>query len=121
MALFMKHYSGSINRIYISSDYGVQINISTSENLNTTLRIQIEKMIEMSSSHLVTIPGAMELNSFQREVKSILIESSQDVFVTSNADRYGTSGSTTNIPLNKLSTEYVVDQLNQQVLQVSLQ
>ena len=106
--LFMKHYKDIINRIYITSDYGVQINISTSENLNSALKIQIDKMINISSSHLVTIPGAMELNSFQKEVKSIFIESSQDVFVTSYTNRYGTSGSTTHIPLNKLSTEYVV-------------
>ncbi|XP_078329774.1 IgGFc-binding protein-like isoform X3 [Crassostrea virginica] len=108
VVLFMQHYYDTINRIYITSDSGVQINISTSENLDSTLKNQIDKMIDISSSHLVTIPRAMELNSFQKEVKSILIESSQDVVVTSNTDRHRTSGSTTNIPLNKLSTEYVV-------------
>ena len=104
----MKHHGVSINNIYITSDSGVQINVSTSENLDSALKIQIDKIIDISSSQLVTIPSMMELNSYQREVKSIFIESSQDVFVTSNTDQYGTSGSTTNIPLNKLSTEYVV-------------
>ena len=121
MVVFMKHYKVSINRIYITFDFGVQINITTSENLDSTLKNQIDKMIDISSSQLVTIPGAMELNSFQKEVKFIFIGSSQDVVVTSNTYRSATSGSTTNIPLNKLATEYVVDQLNQQVLQVSLQ
>ena len=104
----MKHYSVSTKRVYITSDSEVQINISTSENLDSTLKNQIDKMINISSSQLVTIPGAMELNNFQTEVKSIIIESSQDIFVTSNTYRSATSGSTTNIPLNKLSTEYVV-------------
>nr|XP_022307178.1 IgGFc-binding protein-like [Crassostrea virginica] len=104
----MKNLIESTKRIYITSDSRVQINISTSENLNSTLKNQIDTMIDISSSQLVTIPGAMELNSFQKEVKSILIESSQDVVVTSNTDGYATSGSTTNIPLNKLSTQYVV-------------
>ncbi|XP_078329764.1 IgGFc-binding protein-like isoform X2 [Crassostrea virginica] len=108
VVLFMKHYSVSIKRIYITSYSGVQINISTSENLDSTLKNQIDKMIYISSSQLETIPGAMDLNSFQTEVKSIIIESSQDIFVTSNTDEPGTSGSTTHIPLNKLSTEYVV-------------
>ena len=104
----MKHYRVSTKRVYITSDSEVHINISTSENLESTLKNQIDKMINISSSELVTIPGAMELISFQKEVKSIFIESSQDVFVTSNTDGDYTSGSTTNIPLNKLSTEYVV-------------
>ncbi|XP_078329766.1 IgGFc-binding protein-like isoform X2 [Crassostrea virginica] len=108
VVLFMKTYELSINRIYITSDSGVQINVSTSENLDSTLKNQIDKMINISSSQLVTIPGAMELNNFQTEVKSIIIESSQDIFVTSNTDEPGTSGSTTHIPLNKLSAEYVV-------------
>ena len=101
VVLFMKHDSLSIKGIFIASDSGVQINISSSENLNSTLKIQIDKMIDISSNHLVTIPGAMELTSFQKEVKSIFIESSQDVFVTSITDRHRTSGSTANIPLNK--------------------
>lgn len=38
----------------------------------------------------------------------MLIETSDDVFVISRSDAPGTSGGTTNIPLNKLSTKYVV-------------
>ena len=104
----MKHYTKNIKRIYITSDSGVQINISTSENLVSTLKIQIDKRIDLPSSQLVTIPSAMELNSFQKEVKSIFIESSKDIFVISNTYATATCGSTTIIPLNKLSTEYVV-------------
>ncbi|XP_078330725.1 uncharacterized protein LOC144624693 [Crassostrea virginica] len=108
VVLFMKHLFAATIEIYITSDSGVQINISTSENLDSTLKNQIDKVIDIPSSQVVTIPSGMELNSFQKEVKSIFIESSQDIFVTSTTDGYGTSGSTTNIPLNKLSTEYVV-------------
>lgn len=50
----------------------------------------------------------MELQSFRIEYKSILIETSSDVFVISHDDGYSSVGSTTHIPLHELSTKYIV-------------
>lgn len=54
------------------------------------------------------LPLRLELQSFGREVKSVLIETSSDVFVVSHDEGLASVGSTTHIPLHKLSTRYVV-------------
>lgn len=50
----------------------------------------------------------MEFQSFRIEYKSILIETSSDVFVISHDDGDRSVGSTTHIPLHELSTKYIV-------------
>lgn len=98
----------TVKAIYITSENGVEMNISTSTQLDSTLKSQIDKSEEIPSNKQIIIPSDMELDVFTKEFKSILIETSSDVFVISHDDGYGTVGSTTHIPLHKLSTEYVV-------------
>lgn len=98
----------STKNVYVTSENGVQMNISTSPRLNATLKTQIDRKVNIPSSQRIILPQELELNSFEKEVKSVLIETSSDVFVISHDDGDSTVGSTTHIPLHKLSTKYVV-------------
>lgn len=98
----------STKNVYVTSENGVQMNISTSPRLNATLKTQIDRNVNIPSSQRIILPQELELNSFEKEVKSVLIETSSDVFVISHDDGDSTVGSTTHIPLHKLSTKYVV-------------
>lgn len=94
--------------VYITSENGVQMNFTTSPRLDASLKAQTDRSVIIPSSQHVILPRELELKSFQKEVKSVLIETSDDVFVISHDDGYATVGSTTHIPLHKLSTKYVV-------------
>ena len=100
--------ASSTKNIYITSENGVQINISTSEYLISSLKSQIDKVVEIPSNEHIIVPAGMELTSFKKETKAILIETSDDVFVITHADGGASVGSTTQIPIHKLSTKYVV-------------
>lgn len=84
------------------------MNITTSPHLDASKKSQIDRNVNIPSSQHIILLSEMELQSFRKEVKSVLIETSSDVFVISHDDAYGTVGSTTHIPLHKLSTRYVV-------------
>lgn len=104
----MKHYQIATKNVYIASDNGVRLNITTSPRLDALLKSQIDRTVTIPSSQHIILPSELELISFQKEVKSVLIETSDDVSVISHDYRSGTAGATTNIPLHKLSTKYVV-------------
>nr|XP_022312789.1 uncharacterized protein LOC111117854 [Crassostrea virginica] len=108
IVLFMTDGASSTKNIYITSENGVQMNISTSEHLDTLLKSQIDRVVTIPSNEHIIVPTEMELTSFKKETKAILIETSDDVFVITHAVRRGTVGSTTQIPIHKLSTKYVV-------------
>lgn len=94
--------------IYFASKKGACMNITTSSRLDHSLKQQIDKMITVPSSHHIIIPSAIELESFKKEVKSIFIETFDDVFVVSHDYMSRSIGSTAIVPLHKLSTNYVV-------------
>lgn len=94
--------------VYVTSEGDFQMNITTSSRLNPFLKIQIDKNILVNSSIHVILPTALELNHFQKEVKSVLIETSADVNIITLDEGHRTAGSTANIPIHKLSTKYVV-------------
>lgn len=111
IVLFMTNIVVTTKNVYITSENGVQMNITTSPRLSASLKAQIDRNVIIPSSQHIILPRELELISFQNEVKSVLIESSDDVFVITHDDGSGgsaTVGSTTNIPLHKLSTKYVV-------------
>uniref|UniRef100_A0A8W8P3W5 IgGFc-binding protein N-terminal domain-containing protein n=1 Tax=Magallana gigas TaxID=29159 RepID=A0A8W8P3W5_MAGGI len=108
LVLFMKHYEGTTKNVYVTSEKGVQINITTSNRLNSSLKLQIDMSLNIPSSHHFIFPNGIELKSFKREFKSVFIETSDDVFVVSLDHDDGTADGTTNIPIHKLSTRYVV-------------
>lgn len=104
----MKNLGSTANNVYITSDNDALLNITTSPSLAGFLKYKIDRSVPISSSHHIILPTDLVLQSFQKEVKSMLIETSNDVFVISHEHRSGTAGTTTNIPLHKLSTKYVV-------------
>ena len=110
IVLFTRNIAPSIKSIYVTSENGTQINISTSPNLDSWIKNQTDKSLVIPSNKRFLIPTDMELLSFKKEVKSIWIETSEDAFIISRDEfENGYSvGSTTHIPLRKLSTSYVV-------------
>lgn len=84
------------------------MNITTSSRLVPPIKTQIDRSMNIRSNQRIIFPTAIELESFTKEVKSVLIETSEDVFVISFDNGEHTVGSTTLIPLHKLSTTYVV-------------
>lgn len=108
LVLFMKHYEGTPKNIYVTSEKGVQINITTSSRLDPSLKMQIDMNLNIPSSHHFIFPNEIELKYFQKEFKSLLIETSDDVFVVSLDSDYRSADGTTNIPIHKLSTRYIV-------------
>lgn len=77
------------------------------------MKIKIDRNIVFTSSQHIILPTELELKSFQKEVKSVLIETSEDVNVVSFDDGQWTVGGTLNLPLDKLSTKYVVTSVAQ--------
>lgn len=108
IVVFMKNFLPSTRRIFITSENGVQINISTSPYLDANLKTQIDQNIDISSNTNLLVPSALELTSFKKEEKSIFIETSADVFIISHDDGSSNVGTTTHIPLHTLSNKYVV-------------
>lgn len=108
LVLFMKHYENATKNLYVTSEKGVQINITTSSRLDSSLKMQIDMNLNIPSSHHFIFPNGIELKYFQKEFKSVLIETSDDVFVVSLDGDKSTADGTTNIPIHKLSTRYVV-------------
>lgn len=108
IVLFTKNPVDSTKNVYVTSENGVQMNITTSPHLDSLIKTQIDRNVNIPSSQHIILPPELELQSFRKEVKSVLIETSSDVFVISHDDGYGSVGSTTHIPLHKLSTKYVV-------------
>ncbi|XP_052695862.1 IgGFc-binding protein-like [Crassostrea angulata] len=104
----MAHIDIPMKDIYFSSKKGAFLNITTSSRLDHSLKQQIDKMITVPSSHRIIIPSAIELESFRKEVKSIFIETFDDVFVVSHDHLPDTIGSTAIVPLHKMATHYVV-------------
>lgn len=104
----MKYGYNETKTIYVTSECGAKMNITTSPRLEVSLKSNTEKHMNVLSSQRIIIPQAMELQSFRIEYKSVFIETSSDVFVISHDYGYSSVGSTTHIPLHKLSAKYIV-------------
>nr|XP_022307486.1 uncharacterized protein LOC111113483 [Crassostrea virginica] len=91
IVLFMTDYGTSTKNIYITSENGVQMNMSTSEHLGTSLKSQIDRVVKIPSNEHIIVPPEITLKSFQKERKAILLETSDDVFVITHADGINTS------------------------------
>lgn len=108
IVLFTTHALKSKKNIYVTSENGTKLNITTSPRLDVSLKSQIDRTVHIPSSQRIILPQAIELQSFQKEVKSVLIKTSSDVFIISHDDDKDSVGSTTHIPIYKLSTKYIV-------------
>lgn len=102
----MKNIVTTTKSVYVTSEKDVQLNITTSSRLDPSIKNKIDRNIVANVSHRIIFPSALELNYFKKEVKSVLIETSDDVNVISFDEADRTAGSTANIPIHKLSTKY---------------
>ncbi|XP_052694555.1 IgGFc-binding protein-like [Crassostrea angulata] len=108
IVLFMAKNRKTMKDLYITTKKGAIMDITTSSRLNHTLKQQIDRRITISSSHHITIPSAIKLKSFEKEVKSILLETFDNAFCVIFDYHLYSSGGTAIVPLHKLSTKYVV-------------
>lgn len=108
LILFLGKKINTTKNIFFTSKNGVQINITTSPRLDRTLKAKIDREIYVPSSHHIVLPAELNPNRFHIEEKSVIFETSGDVFILSHEDGVASFGSTTLIPLHKLSTKYVV-------------
>lgn len=108
LVVFMQNVGPTTKSVCITSETSVQVNMSSSLQLEPSIKVKIDRDIIVSSSKKFVLPSELELESYKREAKAILIEASAAVLITSHANGYATVGSTTHIPLDKLSTKYVV-------------
>nr|XP_034320037.1 IgGFc-binding protein-like isoform X3 [Crassostrea gigas] len=112
IVLFMQNIRNTKKSIYVTSVNGIRINVTTSERLNSSLKSEIDQITSIYSVEQFFIPNSMELEGFKIETKCILIETSQNSMVVSQADVYSSVGMTTHIPIHKLSTKYVIVSTN---------
>lgn len=103
----MGRTSNDTKNVYIASKKGASMNISTSQDLDNSLKRQIDRSVIASSQHMI-FPPQLELNNFKRELKSVFIETFSDSFVVSLDNMKWYAGSLGLIPIHKLSTHYVV-------------
>lgn len=108
LILFLGKKINTTKNIFFTTKNGVQINITTSPRLDTSLKAKIDREIYVPSSHHIVLPAELNPNRFHIEEKSVIFETSGDVFVFCQEDGVASFGSTTLIPLHKLSTKYVV-------------
>nr|XP_022307496.1 uncharacterized protein LOC111113493 [Crassostrea virginica] len=78
--------------VYITSEQGAMMNISTSRQLEPILKSQIDRTENISSVEHVIFPNSFELTGFKKESKSAIIKTSEDVFVISHDDSYASVG-----------------------------
>ena len=69
IVLFMKNIVTTTKNIYVTSETGVQMNISTSQNLDPTLKAQIDRMVDIPSNELVVILSAKDWTVFKKKEK----------------------------------------------------
>lgn len=112
IVLFMQNIRNTKKSIYVTSVNGIRINVTTSERLNSSFKSEIDQTTSIYSFEQFFIPNSMELEGFKIETKCILIETSQNSMVVSQADVYSSVGMTTHIPIHKLSTTYVIVSTN---------
>lgn len=67
LVLFMKHYEDTAKNVYVTSEKGVHINITTSPRLDSSLKMQIDMNLNIPSSHHFIFPNKIELKYFQKE------------------------------------------------------
>ena len=68
----MKNIVTTTKNIYVTSETGVQMNISTSQNLDPTLKARIEKMVDIPSKPIGSYTKCNGIEQFSKRKKSYL-------------------------------------------------
>lgn len=63
IVLFTKSIIQSTNNVYITSENGVQMNMSTSPHLDASIKSQIDRSVNIPSSQHIILPSELELQS----------------------------------------------------------
>lgn len=71
IVVFMKNIVSTTKRIFVTSENGVQMNISTSPNLNPMLKSLIDQSIDIPSNKELIVPSIIELDSFRSKRSNI--------------------------------------------------
>lgn len=67
----MANIEFTTKNVYVTSENGVQMNITTSPRLDILLKAKIDRNVLIPSSQHITLPQELELQSFQKEEKSV--------------------------------------------------
>lgn len=108
IVLVMKNAINTTNTLYVTSVHGVEMNVTTSERLNNSIKALVDRSVFTTSAENFSISSSMELESFKKETKCISIETSGDAMIFSPTDSSSSVGITTLIPVHKLAVEYII-------------
>nr|XP_034318233.1 IgGFc-binding protein-like isoform X2 [Crassostrea gigas] len=109
--LFMKNHphATGLLKTYITTNNTSSLNITSSRNLNQTMKHQIDRNITFTSYTNISFPFDLAVHELTTEYKAVIIRSTELSTVTLfDADRSSTNDGTLVIPTNKLSTNYLV-------------
>ncbi|XP_061186320.1 IgGFc-binding protein-like [Saccostrea echinata] len=104
------HYaSNQSSLIYMTTNTPATVEISTSNNLNSSLKSAIDKTFFFTSQLKITLPPEMQSVSFKTEPKAMKIRSTEAITVVLFDNNYSQSNDGSLIsPVVKLGTRYLV-------------
>ncbi|XP_062617013.1 uncharacterized protein LOC134278739 [Saccostrea cucullata] len=95
-------------RILITTDSNSSVTISTSPNLDAAIKLQTDRITNITTSSKITFPFKLSCDYFKIESKAVLLQISQ----LSTISMFDGNDGTLVFPTNKLSTKYIVSSTN---------
>ncbi|XP_062590485.1 IgGFc-binding protein-like isoform X2 [Saccostrea cucullata] len=111
LMIMLNHFYASTESslIYMTTSTSATIEISTSNNLEPSLKTAIDQTLFFASELKVALPPEMQSISFQKELKAVKIRSTEPLSVVLFDNNYLQSNDGTLIsPVKKLKTRYLV-------------
>lgn len=95
-------------KTYITTNNTSSLKITSSRNLNQTMRHQIDRNITFTSYTNISFPFDLACHELTTEYKAVIIRTTEQSTVTLfDADNDGSNDGTLVLPTNKLSTKYL--------------
>ncbi|XP_048750591.2 IgGFc-binding protein-like isoform X2 [Ostrea edulis] len=111
LILFMRNHPfarGSLN-IYVSSDSGVMANISSSPKLDATIKLAVDRRLNITHNSKFTLPANLACEYGTVEPKTVILQTSEPATVTIlDSFHKQSNDATLIIPTDKLSNKYFV-------------
>ncbi|XP_061186331.1 IgGFc-binding protein-like [Saccostrea echinata] len=111
LMIMLNHYyaSNESSLIYMTTNTSATVEISTSNNMEPSLKSAIDRTFFFTTQLKVTLPPEMQSMSFQKEAKAVKIRSTQPITVVLFDNNYLQSNDGSLIfPVEKLDTRYLV-------------